>query len=164
MRDAVLSSPAGYTLASDMRVDLDIIRQALISSQTRGGPSPATLQTLEPAFEALLARDVTRAARWEWFAQTERDLEETLRGIAAQLGRAALAQGDTQRALEIARLLAARDPADEEACELAMRSLLAAGDAAAARRELQHYEAHAATDLGIAVLSPLRQLLPRSTT
>jgi DNA-binding SARP family transcriptional activator len=139
LRDIVITASDGYALATNVGVPLRRLRSLLDEAETAAALAPGDREELEAAFDALVARDQTRVARWEWFAQTERELDVLQFRAGYALMQDAL-QRDPQRALDLARAMLAYDELDVTARTVAVRALLALGEVAAARRDVDAFE------------------------
>ena len=137
--DLVVREGDGYRLHASALVDLWEIDRVLATQRQRESLGEADRSALWRVWTQLRDGRPERVARWEWFAPTERRLDEVRVEVAQRLGADALKRGDARSALEFAADVIAYDPCDEPARELAIRAHLLAGDRAAAMRQFRQY-------------------------
>ncbi|HKU68011.1 MAG TPA: BTAD domain-containing putative transcriptional regulator [Candidatus Baltobacteraceae bacterium] len=135
---AIGTTERGYRLAEDIVVDTRFLPQIVRAIRTRS-VAKAIEARLESIFEQLVRGRPAAYESWEWFVPFERDLCNAAREIGLDLANRALREGAPDRALEIARALAALDPLDETAYELEIRVHLARGDRASALQTYRRY-------------------------
>lgn len=137
--DAILSTNGGYALAKHADVDLpriDAVRAAL----ARGERHAFDDAIVENLFERLRGGRPASFANWEWFEETEWQLQAAARELGEFLAERSLSRNDVARTLEIGRSLTALDPLDESARKLTISAHLAANDRNAALVEFRRYQ------------------------
>lgn len=137
--DCIVRDGEGYRLADDARVDLWDLERSVGSVLARTGLHDGDRAVLRTAYDRLCAERPARMSRWEWFAPTERRLNELRLEVSSRLATDALERQDYAAALAYAASMIAYDPFDEPAREIAIRAHLLAGDRAAALRLFRQY-------------------------
>ena len=137
--ECIVRDGEGYRLADDARVDLWEIERSAGAALVRPSLHDGDRSVLRSVFERLQAERPSRMGRWEWFAPTERRLNELRLEVSSRLASDALIREDAAAALAYAASMIAYDPFDEPAREIAIRAHLLAGDRAAALRLFRQY-------------------------
>ncbi len=153
---AILFVDGGYRLAPSAAVDLRDAERLIRSSRV----------PLEPAQRAALAAYYrgaqelpVRYVRFGWFAPVELRLREARLQAGALLAHDAIARGAFAEATAYAQALVDADPLDEDARAVLVRSLLAAGERAAALRAYRTYAALLRAELDLEPSPALTRLL-----
>jgi DNA-binding SARP family transcriptional activator len=136
---AVVRSSRGYTLCPGAVVDIWSVADTIAGMRLRSTLELQDRTTLQGAHARLRAGRKARAGQPAWFSPYAAELAELSHEAARMLARDALQRGDVIGALYVVQLMIQDEPADESACELAIRAHLAGGDRAAALRELRRY-------------------------
>jgi len=110
-------------------------------------------------FEELIEGRPAVFQTWDWFAKTERALQQASREIGLYIGERALEAGNPLSALDVARPLIGRDLLDEGAYELAIRAHLTMGNRASALLEYRAYSGRLLDQMGIEPPLALRRLI-----
>jgi two-component SAPR family response regulator len=139
LRDVIVTAGDGYALAATV-VSPQRLRTSLEAFETNPAPHGDQRTEIVNAFDALLLRDRSRVTRWEWFADTERELELLQERAGYALMRETLPH-DPRTALTIARTMIRNDDLDVTARSIAIQAQLALGNVAAAHREVSEFEA-----------------------
>ncbi|MGH7329662.1 MAG: AfsR/SARP family transcriptional regulator [Polyangiaceae bacterium] len=138
---AILFTGNGYLLGPNMDVDYWQVQTEIAeATRGRGGLSGDALVRLNQFRLRLVRRDVSWVADREWGVALERRLEALLFDVTTRLGEAALAAGDSARAVRFATEIANLDPCDERGVNLLIRAHLVAHDRDAAAQALRRYE------------------------
>ncbi len=136
---AIVRQGDGYALHPQAMVDLWEMDRLAGSVRGRDRLTETQRTTLRRLWRELREERPSIMQRWEWFAATERRLNELRIELGHRLANDALARGETSEALECALDGIACDPCDETAREIAIRSHLLDGDRAAAMRQFRQY-------------------------
>lgn len=138
LRSVIETTERGYRLSENVVLDIRFLPQIVRAVRTRS-VAKAIETRLAAIFEQLAGGRPAAYAGWEWFAPVERTLRSSAREIGMYLAERALRDADTERVLDIAQQLAALDPLDETAHELAIRVHLTRGDRASALHTYRRY-------------------------
>ena len=128
-----------YLFGDNVRVDIREIEEYSNAIALRKQLSESQNALLRRFYERLCEPLPECYASWEWFQPTERRIAELRCEVAGRLAREALAHGDAEQALALARKIMEYDSCDEPAREIAIRAYVAVGDEAAAFREYRRY-------------------------
>ncbi len=155
---AIVGSERGYRLGAGIRVDLWRAEERVAALR---GPRPLDEQgasELSGIYRTLVIGLPAFMTEWEWFAPTARRIAELRLEVVERLATSAIENGDTDKALNLAREIAAHDPHDEIGCKIAMLARYARGDEIGAQREFKRYSAALAQELDTEPSSALRDL------
>jgi len=157
LRDAIVTAGDGYALAATV-VTPQRLRRSLEAFESNPAAEDTERTEIVSAFDGLLLRDRSRVTRWEWFAETERDLEVLQERAGHALMTEALPR-DPRAALAIASTMIGQDELDVTARSVAVQALLALGNVAAAHREVNEFETLCREAGAAGTEFPLRSLL-----
>jgi DNA-binding SARP family transcriptional activator len=138
--EAIARSDEGYRLSDGAVVDLWEAERIVNATRSRQALSETERKELRGIQQRLSASRPPRMLAWEWFAPTERRIEELRLDATMTLAMDALQRGEGQSALAYADAMIAYDPCDETAREVAIRAHLQMGDRSAAIRHLRQYQ------------------------
>jgi len=159
-REAIVFRADSYRLGAHVSCDLWQSEAMLAHAlRTRGVLEQITRHRLEAIRHRLSCRDHSSIDDREWSSTLQRRLDAMTFDVTLRLGEAALASGELDAALNLAREICDLDPCDERAAELAIRSHLAAGNRSSALRQLQRYEQTLREELALDASSELRALV-----
>jgi DNA-binding SARP family transcriptional activator len=159
-RDAIVYRMDTYRLGSHVRCDFWQSEAAVAHAlRTRGALERSTWERLEAIRHRLARRDCSSIDDREWSSALQRRLDAMTFDVTLRLGEAALASGELDAALKLAREICDLDPCDERAIKLAIRSHLAAGNRSSAVRQLQRYERTLREELALEASPELRALV-----
>ncbi len=139
---AIVRTRDGFQLCDEARVDLWEIRDRVPALRASGVLSAADRHAIVVLYEQLCCRMPSRIASWEWFASTERFIDELRSEAGQRLAKDAFDRGDFSEALDVAQTIIEYDPFDEPAHEIAIAAHLRMGDRAAALRRYRQYCRH----------------------
>ncbi|TAM92743.1 hypothetical protein EPN42_00290 [bacterium] len=157
-RDTLRRIGEYYVLDPAVDVDLDVLEARLRAVGAGRTLTPQERAGLGAELNALCA-DGFAPALPEWLSAAETRTSTVRSEIATVLHEDAMGGADYERAYGVGRMLLDHDACDELGCELAMRALLAAGDLAGARRELNAYAEALRMELGAPPAERLYRLL-----
>jgi DNA-binding SARP family transcriptional activator len=160
--DAIASDSAFLWINDDVRLDLDLERvnraNARLQSMQRGSPEHAQAQAL--ALELGGSSLLPDTPYEDWLVGPRERAFERWQRLAWEAAEVALADEQPDRALELAERLLDRDPADEQAHQLAVRAHVGAGRLHAARRQLARCRS-ALAELGVEPSAQTEALVAR---
>ncbi|HTD35271.1 MAG TPA: hypothetical protein VK665_16515 [Candidatus Elarobacter sp.] len=143
----IRSLGAGYAIGDNVTCTLAELEELASHAEPFG---PATIARLE-AIRQRHRRGMTGVARhWPWYTAWSAKIDAFVEHATLALGSHALAQRRFALALERAHDAIALNPVSQEAHGLALRALVAQGNAVAARQLLAAYAATLETTLGMA--------------
>ena len=97
--------------------------------------------------------------RWQWFAPVELRIANLASQAAERLAQDAFGRAATAELIDLAQIIARRDPCDEQGREIAIKAYLAAGKRHEALAEFKCYADALHRELGAAPSAHLRELL-----
>jgi DNA-binding response OmpR family regulator len=143
----IRSLGAGYAIGENVTCTLAELEELASRAEPFG---PSTIARLE-GIRQRHRRGLTGVARhWPWYTAWSAKIDAFVEHATLALGNHALAQRRFPLALERAHDAIALNPVSQEAHELALRALVAQGNAVAARQLLAAYGATLETSLGMA--------------
>ncbi len=157
-RDVVLADEGGYRLSPAVAVDLRGT-EARVRERVAAPLDGTVREELRALLAAFRGGAAARYERFAWAHALLARIHDLVCAAGTALAADALAGDRPADALAFARELREIDPFDERACELAVRALLAQGDADGARREYQRYTAGLAHELGMVPSRHLAELV-----
>lgn len=152
---AIVKEREGYALGPAVRVDLPVV-EARVRAIARTMPLAESERSELQSYAEALREPLARLEQLAGLESFRIRIERLARDIATMLGRDALERKDAPAALEYASGLLERDPCDEPACEIMLRSHLARGERGLAVRALREYSRALQTELNV---EPSRHLL-----
>ncbi|MDP8998765.1 MAG: hypothetical protein M3O46_01490 [Myxococcota bacterium] len=157
-----------YFLGDSVDVELPRIEAEVRSVQRKSELGDDTRDRLERLRQRALDGRPAFVLEWEWFGEAERRLIDLARSLTLILARDALRRKRYERAIDLATELVHEDPLDEAAAEIAIRSMIEAGDRAAAVLEYRRYASVLHREIDTSPPDGLRKLVegmasPQST-
>ena len=156
--NAIVSTPQGYVLSSNVSVDLarleDVLGSARLSKELNAGQ----MSVLEEATRNALAELQSSAGTSPSLSDALPRIESVIREAGIVLARDSLARSDWQSAAAHARRVFHRDPSDEVSAELLIRALSTAGDKIGAARIFHEHDVAVTSEFGFRAAERLRKL------
>lgn len=136
---AIVRSPLGYRLGSNVHSDITIFSHALLESRAKRVLDDRLFRLI---LATLSAVPPPALAHYEWFDVAARRSRQLAQELLMTYSRQASAADDFELAAHLASLAIIEDPTDEDALEIACRALGRLGDYPTMRRRIaQHVDA-----------------------
>ena len=157
----VICADGRYRLASHVYVDLPVIERAVQRLRRAVSLDVRDCALLDTVRERTSTERPQFMRDWGWFEPIERRVCDLRRNACMMLARDALRRDQLDRAVEIAAAISHRDPLDEEAAEVVIRSFLRLGDRTAAVLAYRRYAREVQAELRLPPPQDLLALIDR---